>query len=427
MKKLVLVPIAAFALAACGDTPTLAPEKAFRDDIPNTLDATVDAVAEAMPLTVGGPNGSTKLYVVPQNGDGKNGCNLTGSTTLVVSVASSNTSVATVSPSSITFGSCGDEHTLTVTPVGPGSASISLGLTSNNTGGTFNLAPATFTVTVAEPTPPADVTPPAISYVLDPASPDGSNGWYRSSVTLTWTVTENESASSLVKTGCVDQSVTADQAETTYSCSATSDGGSAGPVDVSIRRDGTAPTVGLVGGPAAGGSYYFGSVPAAPACSASDATSGLAGPCTVSGYGTAVGPQTVTATATDVAGNQGAASAGYTVLAWVLNGFYAPVNAGALNTAKAGSTIPLKFEVFAAEELTSTSVVTSFRVQSFICSTSAFEDPVEITTTGGTSLRYDSAAGQFVQNWQTPKATGCYRVTVGTQDGSSISADFKLK
>ena len=41
----------------------------------------------------------------------------------------------------------------------------------------------------------------------------------------------------------------------------------------------------------------------------------------------------------------------------------------------------------------------------------------EITNTGGTSLRYDTVGGQFIQNWQTPKQSGlCYRVTVFTAD-----------
>ena len=31
---------------------------------------------------------------------------------------------------------------------------------------------------------------PSISRLLNPASPDGDNGWYRSDVTLDWTVTE---------------------------------------------------------------------------------------------------------------------------------------------------------------------------------------------------------------------------------------------
>ena len=52
----------------------------------------------------------------------------------------------------------------------------------------------------------------------------------------------------------------------------------------------------------------------------------------------------------------------------------------------------------------------------------------ELTTTGGTTLRYDSVAGQFIQNWQTPKKPGaCYTVTMTTLDRSSISANFKLK
>ena len=124
---------------------------AYADDIANTLDASVDANFEAMALNVGGGTGSTTLVVVTRNDDGKNGCNLTGSTTLGVSVSSSNTGVATVSPASLTFGSCGDVKTITVTPVAAGTANVTLSQTSNTTGGTFNLAPASFTVTVAPP------------------------------------------------------------------------------------------------------------------------------------------------------------------------------------------------------------------------------------------------------------------------------------
>jgi hypothetical protein len=134
---------------------------AAADDISNNLDVSVDAVAEAMPLVEGGANGTTQLYVLPRNGDGKNGCNLTGGKTLVVSVASSDEGVATVSPTSITFASCGDTPTLTVTPHGQGSSTVSLSQVSNNTGAGFDLAPATFAVEVGPPpnTPPhASVT-----------------------------------------------------------------------------------------------------------------------------------------------------------------------------------------------------------------------------------------------------------------------------
>src|SRR5262245_21810989 len=79
---------------------------AAADQIVNNIDGTVDASLETLNLTAGGSNGSVGLFVIAVNNDGKNGCNLTGQTTLVVNVASSNTNVATVSPNQITFTSC---------------------------------------------------------------------------------------------------------------------------------------------------------------------------------------------------------------------------------------------------------------------------------------------------------------------------------
>ena len=116
--------------------------------------------------------------------------------------------------------------------------------------------------------------------------------------------------------------------------------------------------------------------------------------------------------------------------AWRLTGFYAPVDKGIHNTVKAGATVPLKFEAFAgATELTSTSVVKSFIAQKVTCGTGTLEDAIEeMANNSGTSLRYDATGGQFIQNWQTPKAAGsCYQVTMTTDDGSFISALFKLK
>ena len=120
-----------------------------------------------------------------------------------------------------------------------------------------------------------------------------------------------------------------------------------------------------------------------------------------------------------------------TVLAWTLTGFYQPVDMnGVYNTVKGGSTVPLKFEVFAGPtELTDVAVVDRFEVKGVACpAAGAPIDDIELTTTGGTSLRYDSVGGQFIQNWQTLKKPGvCYSVTMFTDDGSSIVAFFKLK
>jgi hypothetical protein len=204
---------------------------------------------------------------------------------------------------------------------------------------------------------------------------------------------------------------------------------SAGVSDIDV--DLTAPTITWSSEePANGASYYFGFVPAAPTCTASDNLSGVDGACTISGYGTAVGDHTLTATATDKAGNTRTENRKYTVLAWTLQGFYQPVDMnGVLNVVKGGSTVPLKFEIFAgATELTDTAAVKSLTYAQTTCSTTAITDEIETVATGGTSLRYDWTAGQFIFNWKTPTTPGkCYRVTMTTQDGSSLQAFFKIK
>jgi hypothetical protein len=118
------------------------------------------------------------------------------------------------------------------------------------------------------------------------------------------------------------------------------------------------------------------------------------------------------------------------VNAWTLGGFFQPVDMNnVLNTVKAGSTVPLKFTAYSGStELTDVAIVQSFVQTRISCDATAPQDDIEVTTTGGTSLRYDPTARQFIQNWQTPKITGaCYRVTLTTDDGSTLVAFFKLK
>jgi hypothetical protein len=101
------------------------------------------------------------------------------------------------------------------------------------------------------------------------------------------------------------------------------------------------------------------------------------------------------------------------------------------NTAKGGSTVPLKFNVYAGTlEKTSLSDIKSFQTAKLAsCAGGLGDDAVDITTTGGTSLRYDTTAMQWIQNWKTPSANTdtCYRAWVTFADNSSIEAFFKLK
>ena len=78
--------------------------------------------------------------------------------------------------------------------------------------------------------------------------------------------------------------------------------------------------------------------------------------------------------------------------------------------------------------MTDTSIVVQpLKAAETLCS-GGLTDEIELTATGQTSLRYDTASGQFVYNWQTPRKPGyCYVVTLTLTDGTSLSANFQLK
>jgi len=267
----------------------------------------------------------------------------------------------------------------------------------------------------------ADTTPPVLTPLV--VGTLGDNGWYTSDVNVGWAVEENDSDVTL--DGCGPFSVTIDTDGTTFTCTATSEGGTTSS-SVTIKRDATDPAVQWNADITDGASYQFGAVPPAPTCTALDVTSGPAN-CTVSGYATTVGIHTLSATATDNAGNVATESRTYTVGAFTLLGFYAPVDmGGVLNAIKGGSTVPLKFEVFNGDtELTSPSVVESLTSTPITCDTHAAIPEIETPLSGNTQLSY--VDGQFHYNWKTPKTSGCFRVTVTTIDGSSLSAMFTLR
>lgn len=191
-----------------------------------------------------------------------------------------------------------------------------------------------------------------------------------------------------------------------------------------------------------GQTFVFGEVPDAPTCTAVD-TLAVEAPCTVAGYATTVGTHTLTATAIGDDLTTATQSLSYTVAAWELKGFFAPVKKtpGAWNKAKAGSTVPLKFKVYqGGTKAKSTSVVASFTAQQVGCTDLApIGAPLPVASAGkGFRLKYTN--GRFRQNWKTPKVAkvktvkgkpvslpACYVVTMTTQDGSALSARFILK
>jgi len=153
-------------------------------------------------------------------------------------------------------------------------------------------------------TPPPDTTAPVITAQVNGTL--GNNDWYVSDVIVGWTVVDAESTISS-QSGCETQNITSDTSGVTFTCSATSTGGS-NSQSITTKRDATAPVVTLTG-VSAGGNYMLGSVPTA-ACSTTDALSGVAtqATLTITG-GNADGTGNFTATcsgAIDLAGNSAA-------------------------------------------------------------------------------------------------------------------------
>jgi Tol biopolymer transport system component len=150
-----------------------------------------------------------------------------------------------------------------------------------------------------------DDSPPVVAPLLSPAQPDGDNGWYRDAVTLGWDVQDPDSPVSTV--GCDDVVVDGDQGPATYSCTATSDGGTTGPVTVTIKRDATPPLISATvtpGAPDGDHGWYLGAPSVTFHCD--DALAGVKDcPDDVSAF---EGSAAVTGTARDHAGNTASAT-----------------------------------------------------------------------------------------------------------------------
>jgi hypothetical protein len=317
------------------------------------------------------------------------------------------------------------DGSLAVTCSPASGSTFPLGTTTVNCSATDaagNIGSGSFSVSVVDTTPPT-VTVPA-NIILEATGPSGAVATFSASAS-------DLVDGSLAVTCSPASGSTFPLGTTTVNCSATDAAGNTGSNSFTVKvQDTTAPTLTLPSNMTVSATSAAGAVVSYSA-SATDIVDGsVAVSCSpASGSTFAPGTTTINCSATDAAGNT--ATGSFTIsVTFRLSGFYQPVDMNnVVNTVRGGATVPLKFEVFAGStELTATSVVKSFVQTRISCDTSATIDEIEVTTTGGTSLRYDTTAGQFIQNWQTPRQAGaCYRVTLTTQDDSSLVALFKLK
>lgn len=111
-------------------------------------------------------------------------------------------------------------------------------------------------------------------------------------------------------------------------------------------------------------------------------------------------------------------------------GFYGPVNnRPTLNTVQSGRAIPVKFSLGGNQGL-HVFDVDSPRVQTVDCATGVPLDEVELTVAAGnSSLSYDATRDEYTYVWKTETwwAGSCRRLVVALNDGTSHSADFKLR
>jgi hypothetical protein len=144
---------------------------------------------------------------------------------------------------------------------------------------------------------------PSVTFRCTPA-PQDCSGWYRSNVSIDWTVIPSDAA----VTGCQDKSFTTDTTGTSEFCSA-DDGSATVTVQFRVRVDKTPPTV--VGGTADRGTDFGGwyNHPVSVAFTGTDQTSGIDACTRLTYSGPDSGSGSLTGTCIDKAGNVG--SLGY--------------------------------------------------------------------------------------------------------------------
>ncbi len=115
-------------------------------------------------------------------------------------------------------------------------------------------------------------------------------------------------------------------------------------------------------------------------------------------------------------------------------GFLPPVeNLPVMNTAKAGQTIPVKWQLVdgAGSYISDLSVVTGVTFQQVQCSdvSATLTNEVSTTTSGSSGLRYDASTNQFIYTWKTDKsmAGNCYLLTLTLYEFNKYEAYFELK
>ncbi len=138
-----------------------------------------------------------------------------------------------------------------------------------------------------------------------------------------------------------------------------------------------------------------------------------------------LGPTTVTAIAADAVGNttditRPKSNCNFTIsVTYAWSGIRQPINADGTSVFKAGSTVPVKFQLTGASADINNAVarLTYTKINNNLQGTVNEADSTSQATTGNL-FRYDATTGQYVFNWSTKSLTaGTYQLSIDLGDG----------
>jgi hypothetical protein len=270
----------------------------------------------------------------------------------------------------------------------------------------------------------------------------GSNGWYKSAIDVEFRASDGLSGfANKTDPYTFTQSSGTQQGDTVSVSSGTvtdqagnvADSVSDGPFKV----DYTLPVL----NPSVAPNPIILNQPATASANATDAHSGVASsscdPVDTSSVTLNGAPKSVSCSATDFAGNTNSASANYTVK-YKWEGFLQPINNTAhqtgtdVSTFKAGSTVPVKFQLKDADGKVVQAVSTPVWVtplKGSATNQAVDEDLYSLAATTGGLYRWDATAQQYIYNWSTKGASsGCYyRIGVTLADGQTYYQNISLR
>jgi alpha-galactosidase len=142
-----------------------------------------------------------------------------------------------------------------------------------------------------------------------------------------------------------------------------------------------------------------------------------------------IGPNTLTFTATDNAGNIATKTITYNVQ-YVYSGVLEPINSDGSKIFKLGSTIPVKFQLKDAKDACVADATAKLYIAKVVDNKVGPENPATSTSAASeeNKFRYDSASNQYIFNLSTMGLTaGTYQIRIDLADGTINTVAIELR